>query len=236
MKRLLITLILTVILSTICSPLTAYANAPYYRVIKSGVKFYLSPNEKSALFELPISYYLKFLGEENGFYHIECYGESAKTPKLDGYVLKGSVVKTTDEPINPYLNLTVTTAKSTTIYQDENLTIPIRYVFSERTLGYYGKISDNDENTVYLITYAGEIGYILEDALKPFIVPLHQTPITESIPTTDNTTISKVTDATSESDLKSIVIIAVVLSSAIILGLIIIPERKNAVEQYAEDN
>ena len=203
----------------------AYAEDGYYRVISDGVMFYSSPSKSDALFELPVSYYVKKIGESADFLHVECYGANQLTPLLDGYVLKADVTKS--NAINPYLSFTVTTAKSAVLYEDSSLLSPLQYVFKSRTLGYYGQVKQADGSYAYYVTYNNKIGYVKEEDLLPFNVPLHETPLTESSAQEDLTSVFETKSEKSTNGLKIFVIVAIIIASIIILALIVIPERKN---------
>lgn len=207
----------------------ANAESEYYRVVTNGVYLNSSANDSSAVFELPLSYYVKKTGETNEYYHVECYGESDKTPKIDGYVLKDLVKKSTFKS-SPYLRLTIKTNASVVLYKDKALKEPLRVIFSDKELGYYGKIPLDNGGMAYYVNYGSEIGYVNEEFILPFSVPMHETPIeNEKIETTkEPTENSSINESKKDSELKIIVIIAVILSAVIILGLIVIPEKKNA--------
>ena len=205
--------------------LKAHAEDVYYRVIKEEVTFHSSPSKSDALFELPISYYVKRIGETSDFLHVECYGANQLTPLLDGYVLKSEVTKS--DAVNPYLSFTVTTAKSAVLYEDSSLQTPLQYVFKSRTLGYYGQIKQADGSYAYYVTYNNKIGYVKEEDLLPFNVPMHETPLVESSFAPNKENVFTTDSEKSADGLKIFVIVAIIIASVIILALIVIPERKN---------
>ena len=205
--------------------LKAFADDGYYRVLKDGVMFHSSANKDETLFELPVSYYVKKIGESSDFLHVECYGTNNLTPLLDGYVLKSDVIKS--DAVKPYLSFTVTTATSAVLYEDSTLKTPLQYVFKDRTLGYYGRILNADGTYVYYVNYNNKIGYVKEEDLIPFNVPLHETPLKEVLPEEESQNVSTIPNEKSTNGLKIFVIVAVVVASIIILALIVIPEHKN---------
>ena len=213
---------LSILAITQTSITPALAEEPYLRVVTKNVMFCASPTISDAVFELPYSYYVKKTGETGAFYQIECYGESPYTPLLDGYVLKTDVISENTDA--PYLNLTVTTATSTVLYEDKDLTTPIQYVFKNRTLGYYGAYKLGNQYA-YCVTYNDKIGYVRESELIPFDVPLHATPIKLSPVTPDDKQETPIKD-TGDSTLKIIVIVALGIGAFIIFALIVIPEQK----------
>ena len=198
---------------------------PFYRVKTRGVYFNASPTLNASLFELPVGYYVKKIGESGDYYHVECFGNSPLTPLLDGYVLKSAV--TESSATDPYLTFSVTTASSTVLYEDKSLSVPIQYIFKDRVLGYYGMM-ETDHHIIYMVSYNGKIGYVKESDLTPFTVPSHPTPLEDPPATTPNTT----TDIESENgasgtNLKITVIVALALATLIIIALIVVPERQN---------
>jgi len=208
---------------------TAHGDSEYYRVVSNGVYLNSNASSTSAVFELPLSYYVKKTGEVNEYYHVECYGENDKTPKIDGYVLKEELKKATSTN-NPYLSLSVKTNASVVLYKDKELKEPLRVIFPDKELGYYGKIPLNNGGMAYYVNYGAEIGYVKEEFILPFTVPMHETPIESEKVENNEEEVKTPTEKPSEKDseLKVIVIVAVVLSAIIILGLIVIPEKKNA--------
>jgi hypothetical protein len=220
-------LALFIILTIQTTALPAFANTSdnYYRITERGVYFNASPSPNSALFELPTTYYVKKIGETGDYYHVECFGNSTQTPLLDGYVLKSAV---TESPAtDPYLTFSVTTANSAVLYEDKALTVPIQYIFKERTLGYYGMM-ETDHDIIYMVSYNGKIGYIKEDDLTPFTVPTHPTPLEDlSVVAPENPLGENPDKNATGTNLKVTVIVALALATLIIIALIVVPERKN---------
>ena len=206
---------------------TVVANAEeasYLRVVKEGVYFYETPNKESSLFELPYSYYLKKIGTVGDYYRVECFGSGTLSPMLDGYVLI-SEVDFSDPVTDPFLNFTVTTCDSAVLYADKTLQQPEVLIFKNRTLGYYGKAYSTNNEIIYMVTYNHKIGYVKEEALVPFNVPLHDLPVFDKLPEvnqlTEPTTLSK-----GDNVLKILVIVALIASAIIIIGLIVLPDKK----------
>lgn len=205
---------------------TARADDNYLRVIEQGVYFYEIPDLSGKIFELPYGYYLKKTGASGEFIRIECYGAGSYTPLLDGYVLAEETIYEAPE-LSPYLDFTVTTADSAVLYSDTSLKEPLQFIFKNRTLGYYGKAYAEDGSNLYCVTYNSRMGFIKEEYLYPFTVPEHPTPIiTETI--ADSETSPDATEEKSDSDkvLKILVVVALVAAAIIILGLIVLPEKK----------
>ena len=120
----------------------AYADKTYYaKVEEDNVYFYSSPSKstQSTLFEIPNSYFVLLLGEQNeDFYY-------AKYKDVYGYVLKNSVSVLDGTPLNPFANITFRVFATQGLglyfspYQNENnlvSTVP----FLTNNIACYGKI------------------------------------------------------------------------------------------------
>ncbi len=203
------------------SPLTARAESQYYRVLKEDVAFCTSPSLDTALFYLPYSYYVKKLDVSGEFYHVSCY--SGSTPTLDGYVLISDLTPCQNEN-PPFLNFQITTVKATSLYTDNTLTDNLQFIFQNRTLNYYGKYYSGSGSVIFYVYYNKNLGFVEEEAVFPFVVPLQQ----DKLPTAKEDTTEKSVDKTdkTETALKSTVIVSIALSTAIIIALIVIPDKK----------
>lgn len=153
-----------------------HASAVYQRVITEDTPFYKNVTDVSPLFYLPYTYYVKVLSENNGFMHVECYGTNG-SPALDGYVPSGVLFNDGLTVINPYLTLTVTTAKTAVLYEDSSLTNAVQYLFSDRELQYLGAYPTPQGN-IYYVGYNGRLGYVKEEAVIPFTITNHPNELT----------------------------------------------------------
>ena len=91
----------------------------YMRVINHTTCFYRTPQDTTALFYLPYTYYVKVLNKDGDYLHVECYG-NGNTPRIDGYVLEQDLYFDNLLVIEPYLNLSLTTL-SLKIFQRPSL-------------------------------------------------------------------------------------------------------------------
>lgn len=162
-------------------PTNAYAKSTYLRVITEDTPFYKNVLDYSPLFYLPYTYYVKVLGEEQDFYHVEVYGYD--NAGLDGFVPKTYLFDDGLEVKNPYLTLKITTAQTALLYADHNLTDSIQYIFPDRELIYYGCYPMSSGN-VYCVSYNDKLGYVKEEAIVPFIIENHPNELTFLIPDT----------------------------------------------------
>lgn len=154
----------------------AHASSYFLRVINDRTVFYSDANENSALFYLPYTYYVKSLGDLNGYVHVECYGTGG-SPALDGYVKKQDLFDDGLTVESPYVNLSITTATTSILYADTTLSTPLQYVFAERVMRYYGNYVCQDQN-VYYVEYNGKLGYVKESDVYPFAIPNHPNELT----------------------------------------------------------
>ncbi len=154
----------------------AYSDGEYLRVITDDTPFYKNSNDTFPLFYLPYTYYVKVLGENGGFIHVECYGDG-NTPAMDGYVPKDYLFSDNLSVSSPFVVLDVTTAKTAVLYSDFTLSTPVQYIFSDRTLHYYGKYFCGEE-IIYFVDYNGKLGYVKESEIFPFSIPNHPNELT----------------------------------------------------------
>ena len=145
---------------------------PYYRIIDEITPFFADENQTELLFYLPYTYYVKILSVNGNTAHIE-YGNIA----IDGYTYFDKLFREEQSVLLPYPDVSVKTQKSTLLYQDKECLTPVKYVFAERTMRFYGKALLNN-SYVYYVEYNGEMGYVSEESLYPFTVEPHKNPFT----------------------------------------------------------
>lgn len=104
-----------------------------------------------------------------------------------------------------------------------------RYVFKNRTLYYYGKITLPSGEIFYCVSYNKTIGFIAEEDVYPFTVPLNPDPIDAPSPASD-TENDETENRKTETVLKTAVAASLVLAAIIIIALIVLPEKKNNYE------
>jgi len=162
------------------SPRVAFADSSYMRVITEDTPFYKNITDSSPLFNLPYTYYVKVLSENNGFMHVECYGEGGLIA-LDGYVPSDMLFDDELNVSSPYLSLKITTAKTAILYDDSALNTPSRYVFAERQMQYFGSLTTS-QGIIYYVGYNDRLGYIKEDDVMPFTITNHPNELTFIVP------------------------------------------------------
>lgn len=143
----------------------------YFRVITKDTPFYISPAENNPLFYLPYTYYVKILGESDGFYHVECC-PSSSAPSIDGYVPKDKLYKDNQMVTDAYPNVTITSSTTAVLYLDQSTSTQIQYIFPDRTMRYYGSIT-TDEGLLFYVGYNGKLGYVKESVVYPFTIADH---------------------------------------------------------------
>ena len=212
----------------------------YLRVINNSTPFYKSPTDTNALFFLPYTYYVKVISTENAYVHVECYG-SGDSIAIDGYVPTGILFEDNLPVKNPYLDLTVTTAKTAVLYAEPSLTTSIQYVFPERNLTYLGEYPTLGEK-LYFVSYNERLGYVKESDVYPFSITNHPNELTfiqpeEPEQPKDDT---KTNTSSIENYFSLKIIIVVCLLFAGIVGLFIAlkqkPNRSVSVGYYDEND
>ena len=161
-------------------PVSATNLPVYMRVITHDTPFFASKTDVSPLFYLPYSYYVKVIGESDGYYHIECYGDSYGVP-FDGFVPTDALFLDHQSVTTPYLNLKINTATACVLYLDSTLYSPAQYLFENRALTYYGELQ-TEQGLIYYVCYNNRLGYVKESDVMPFTVPNHPNELTFLVP------------------------------------------------------
>ena len=178
MKKLLLFLIVLVLFFIPASSVitVSKANPSYMRVITEDTPFYQNVTDSAPLFYLPYTYYVKVLNENNGFIHVECLVGDGLIA-LDGFVPSGVLFEDFQDVSSPYLNVKIKTASSAVMYGDSALTEPLRYVFANRELQYFGYM-DTSQGRIYYVAYNDRLGYVKEDNVMPFTIENHPNDLT----------------------------------------------------------
>lgn len=236
----LISLTLTVIVSIFITPsitprsVEAYSFG-YMRVINDTTPFYADQMGENFTCYLPYTYYVKVLGESNGYFHIECYGENQ--PAIDGYVPTSDLFSDGLSVTSPYANVKITTLSTTPLYSSTDMRESLQYVFKNRELNFYGYAqSEHGENLLY-VSYNGKLGYVQESQVVPFNVPNHPNELTFLTPATPEETPEETPEPESL-DLRVIIIGALILAGAVALIVVFKnkPEDKRYQTHYYDEN
>ncbi|MBE7061990.1 MAG: hypothetical protein E7382_05590 [Clostridiales bacterium] len=197
----------------------------YVRIINEQTPFYKNVSDSSPLFMLPYTYYVKVLGEKDGFYHVECF-VSPSTPAIDGFVPDGLLFTDGLAVINPYPNLTVTSSTTAVLYSDQALTSSIQYIFADRSMRYYGSLTTED-GILYYVGYNGKLGYVKESSIYPFSIPNHPnelTFITPELPSEDEHT-SQIEQSGEKAFSLKVIIIGCLMFAGIVALFVIFKQR-----------
>lgn len=250
MKKILI-VILLLSAAIIPHPQGGYAKADagdfYMRVTTETTPFYADKNRSQLLFYLPYTYYVKILSKDDVMARVEVYG--GETAAIDGYVPTETLFSDGLEVKNPFVNLELTTAKTTVLYADSALTDVLQYVFPSRGLRYYGSLPAVDGSNLFFVSYNGKLGYVKESDVIPFVIENHpnelsfiikepEVPATEPEKTPADTPDANDGDEQKSSDNLKIIIIACLIFAGIIALLVSIkskPVRKKQSDYYDEN-
>ncbi len=160
MKRLFFLLFLTMFaLALSPSPTAVSAAEERYAVVPDGdVWFYAGETESSRVFLLPRTYYVKLLGEGDGYYRAEYLVDEAPYKKLTGYCKKEDVIPVDYIPVRPYLKKEITLSYS---LPTSGGTGGLGGSFSsvEKTFVYYGQRYEGAELYYYVLS-DGTFDYI----------------------------------------------------------------------------
>lgn len=232
-------IIMTILYLFIPSPHVAFATSAnaYARVINDTTPIFSDNAGKNLLFYLPYTYYVKILGEENEYYHVE-YGGYSNNPTIDGYVLKTALYFDDQEVLSPYPNVTVVSLESCTLYTSAKMDTPVKHIFANRTIKPYGINYAPNGSVIYFITYNDTLGYVYESHVAPFTIKNHDNPLTfldkevtpqPETPQTD-TTIKNENKNTDFLSLRIVIIVCLVFAGVIALFVAI----KNASKKHAD--
>lgn len=224
-------------------PLTekkARAQSPYLRVIDESTPFFSNSFSSTPLFYLPYTYYVKVLGENGEFYHVE-YGGENNTNSIDGFVPKNLLYKDDLSAQFRYPNISITTATNTLLYLDSSLSSSSQHIFSGRELIYYGNFISPDGSNIYFVGYNNRLGYVKESDIIPFTLSNHPNPLTfiPSIeePSSDEEVITPENETSSiQSNIRFIIIACLVFAG--LIGLFIALKNKPITQNqtYYDEN
>ena len=217
------------------SPALVYAQSEYRRVINDNTPFYKSTLDEKPLFYLPYTYYVKVISQNDNFCHVEINGENGRTA-IDGFVPTEQLLYDGQEVLSPYLNLYITTVDTTILYADTSLSSPIQYIFSERSLFYFGE-QQSINGKLFYVAYNDKLGYVKESDIFPFVINNHPNDLTFiTKPETNNNQTATQSNGIF-SNLKTVIIVCLLLAG--LIALFIATSNKNNVAKrtnYYEEN
>lgn len=199
----------------------------FAKVETSEAMLYSSPNDQSALFEIPYSYFVKVESVVDNFFKVT-YKD------VSGFVKKSQVTLMNGDPINPYFQATIQNYLEFSLYDSPNRNGKILTLLPENaTLNYYGtkvgqalttKTSDwiycsyiNSEKTFY--------GYIYSEIASQ--LPVIQTNL-ETFDIVDEKVLSNITPvefSKLSTGTKVLLIISISVPSVLILYFLIKPTK-----------
>lgn len=172
-KFIILITIITILIIPIPLKSTAKADSNQYgRVTDDITPFFVDESATDLLFYLPYTYYVKVLSVDGLIAHIE-FGDIA----IDGYTFADKLFFDDQVVTSPYPTLTLKTHSATMLYSDGDLTSPVRYIFKDRSLNFYGNYK-TEKGYSYLVEYNGDLGFVYEGDLYPFSVPNQENPLT----------------------------------------------------------
>ena len=217
----------------------AYANEEtFLRVINHTTTLYKDADCTIPLTFLPYTYYVKVLEKNTSTYHVEFGTNNA--PAVDGYVKTGQLFYDGLKVENPYPRLSVTTLSTATLYSDLNCATPIQYVFEKRELQYYGNYQNLSGKQVCMVYYNGKVGYVAEETIEPFNLPLHANPLSflppkDTKPESDTPVFSEQSNNDGKA-VKIAVIGCLIVAGVIALIISLRPKPKSTPTSYYDEN
>ncbi len=233
------------------APESAYAYAVtvetkggYARVITDDTPFYSDVGGSRLLFYLPYTYYVKVLNDGDLYSHVECYGTSG-TAALDGYVPSDMLFYDGLSVKNPYVDIKLTAVDGAVLYSDASLSSTAQYVFSGRTMTYYGALPLSNGSFAYFVGYNDRLGYVKESDVMPFTIVNHPNELTfikkeepePDTPSADDAE-SDETDANGAFDLRVLIIASLAFAgiTALFVAFRRKPDKRTAASYYDEND
>ncbi len=148
MKKIFLSVLifLAIFAATPISRAEGAAKKDYFAKIQTtNVLFYALPNEESALFQLPYSYFVKVVGVEGNFYEATFKDKS-------GYVKKSDVALMSGTPTNAYPSAQFMLFEPHYLYTSPSKAEVLTAVSDDVTLNYYGDMQGEElkyENTLW---------------------------------------------------------------------------------------
>ena len=235
-KKLFVLITLLTVLPFVVNLKTSYATTNVYaRVLSETVGFYAHQGDQTPTFYLPYTYYVEILSQGEPYSHVRVYSNTANTVAMDGFVYTESLTFDGKTPDNPFLSLTVTTAKMTPLYSTEEKTDIVYNIFKDRALTYYGYTLSSNGERMYFVSYGGYFGYVSEGTINEFNFVLHPNPLpTQETPNEDQTETPEIKP--DNATLKTLIIISLVLATLITITVIFKPTEKRKHQNYYDEN
>ncbi len=205
----------------------ATVNPLYARIITDDTPFFADSEGVEQAFTLPYTYYVKVLEKGELLSHVEFGAEGSAV--IDGYVPTDKLYFDGQEALSPYPAVAITTVGTTSLYADKEGTEREQYIFAGRQLKFLGFWSHNGKHGCF-VEYNGKTGYVKEEEIVPFELPLHPNPLT-FLPKQDEQPLPSNSAGGNEFTLK--VLIIVCLAFAGILALFVATSKKTGRAQIA---
>ena len=154
----------------------------YGRVLKDNVYLYKLPflSNENRLFALPVTYFVKVIGEEKDFYIAEYQDNEEGYVKVFGYVQKSVITLYDHTPVSPYFaksTLSVVSSNSY-IYSTPNTQSILASVLIGQEVKYYGKLYDRATLTTYYYVYfLNTFGYVKSSCLSSLNLEMNKEPL-----------------------------------------------------------
>ncbi len=216
-------------------PTLAFAQSEYRRVINDTTPFYKSTLDEDPLFFLPYTYYVKVLSQSDNFCHVEVNSENGQLG-IDGFVPTEQLFYDGQEVLSPYLNLYIKTVDTAVLYADSELSSPIQYIFSNRSLLYFGELQSLGGKLFY-VAYNNKLGYVKETDVMPFVINNHPNELTFITEPTPDESPSNTHSTNDLFNIKTAIIVCLLLAGLIALFIALLNKNPNAKRtNYYEEN
>jgi len=236
-KKLLCAIAALTILSTnFFTAAPARAASVYGRAITENVGFY-QKKDAPVLFYLPYTYYVKISEHGAAVSRAEIFSDGSLTPAIDGYVYTDELYYDDTVPATPFYEQTLTTAKTASFYANAAGTEMLRYIFENRSLRYYGYVTDAAGHYMYFAEYNGQLGYVAEDSVMPFTFVKHPNPLPSPVtPEKPGDTELPKKNGGLPYGIKIAIIVSLCLAGVTVFIFALKPEKKHKEVAFYDDN
>ncbi len=212
------------------------------RIVNDQTAFYSDMACTMIKFYIPKSYFVKVLQIGDDSTRVIYMDNDSTIPSREGYLKTCDLLIFEDAVYNPYPNFSVKITADEILFADSNKNYPKTVLSYGDTALIYGTLSIAGENFCYVYSN-GYIGYVRRSAFAPFEIPLHEIPLVkpDSNNQTENITSNSQTDpspdASIDSTMKIVIIIALSITCLSVIYLLFKPKNQTSVKlAVSQDN
>ena len=204
----------------------------YSRVLTTDTAFYSDSGGKNLKFYLPYGYYVKVIAIGSSYTKVSYQTDNSHFPLLTGYVKTLDLIFQEETPITPYPLVSLTVLEDDILFSDYTLTSSKIAVYENSIAVYYGEITFNQEQLVYVYCN-GYLGYMRKSCFAPFTIPPHPEPIKNA--NSSNSQTEKQSTNEKAENLQILIVAGVSVIVVSFVYFIFKPNGKRVKEEYYAD-